>query len=107
MEVKAVTEQGRKALEAYQDNLPADLDVATTLLEQFAAADPKQVLVQYMTDMTKSGETATTSDASILDAVTALLYAQGKGYDADLVGKCSSTVACGREFLVPAVLTGC
>ena len=89
LELKAVTEEGRKQLATYQEFLPKDFDVeaagGTALLEKIAAADPKQVLVQYMADMTKRGETAT--NANILDAVTALLHAQGKGYDDKLVGK--------------------
>ena len=32
-----------------------------TVLEQIAAVGPKELLVQYMTDMTQSGETATTA----------------------------------------------
>ena len=52
-------------------------------LELLAGADPKEALVKYMTDMTKSGKTATNSDA--LDAITALLFAKGKGFDSELV----------------------
>lgn len=96
LELQAVTAEGRKQLAAYyQDYLPVDYDAVgnATLLEQIAGADPKQVLVQYMTEMTKSGETAfTKSSADVLEAVTALLYAQGKGYNDSLVGKCIHVV---------------
>ena len=97
MELQAVTAEGRKQLaDAYQDYLPADYDAVgnATLLEQVAAAGPKQVLVQCMTEMTKSGETATTNAADVLDAVTALLYAQGKGYDESLVGEYKGFMQC-------------
>ena len=92
VEVKAVADVGRPKLEAYKENLPTDFDVEATaggwtVLEQIAAVGPKELLVQYMTDMTQSGETAAATNADVLDAITALLHAQGKGFDANLVGK--------------------
>lgn len=100
LEKEAVAAVGRAKLAAYyRDLLPtttahggtfdAEAVGGWTLLEQVAAAEPKDLLVQYMTAMTQSGQTTasrTNNVNQLLDAIAALLYAQGQGYNAELVG---------------------
>lgn len=49
------------------------------------AADPKGALVQIVASLNRKGETAATVSADYLDAILALLRAQGKGFESNLV----------------------
>jgi len=85
----AVADAGKANFAKYKSALPADLNVVEAggwYAMQKLAADPKGELVKLVKDQLKaSGGRTETDESGKVDALIALLYSRGKGFESDLV----------------------